>query len=154
MIMKRIIAIFIIAVLIAPALAGCVSEKKPVTVELKNATEYENDEKSDVVYSDENTSWEGTYMNADETKSLHIVNFDGTSFQFEFASTDALDLAGVTTVDGDMAYYMDLIFAISIQGGDISVWIDEPQDDSHEREMFKDTYFRSDIIIINPPKLF
>ena len=88
--------------------------------------------------------WESSYRNSDTTKSLTITNFDGESFSFSLTTTDGLSLDGVAAVDEYAAYYMDMIFAMGIKGNDVSVWIDEPLDDSYEREPFKDTYFRAD----------
>jgi len=92
----------------------------------------------------EDAPWQGSYRNSDETKSLNITNFDGESFSFNLTSTDGVSFDGVATVDEYAAYYMDLIFAMSVKGNDVSIWIDEPIDGSYEREPFIDTYFRTE----------
>ena len=86
--------------------------------------------------------WWGSYSTADETKTLDIVNFNGESFDFSISTLDGLSFEGVAAVDGYSASYMDMIFAMGIQGNDVSIWIDHPLEDSAEREPFKDTYFR------------
>jgi hypothetical protein len=103
---------------------------------------FANDGKGDIVGDGENVSWLGSYLNASETKTLVIANFNGSSFEFSLAAMDTSELSDVAAVDGDVAYYMDLIFAISIRGNDVSIWMDEPQIDSFNRKPFVDTYFR------------
>lgn len=87
--------------------------------------------------------WQGSYRNSDETKSLAITDFDGESFRFRLTG-GGVSLDGTAAVEGYAGNYMDLVFAMGVQGRDVTVWIEKPLDGSHEREAFTDTYFRTE----------
>jgi|GEM_PF-2529693 len=96
----------------------------------------------------EPADWWGIYKNADETKTLSISNFNTNPegiyyFNFVITTTDGITFDGTATVDGYSGQYMDMTFAMGIGENDVTIWIDEPQTDSADREIFVDTYFRT-----------
>ena len=101
-----------------------------------------NDEINDNM-EDDGAQWWGTFLNLQETKSLYMVNFNGNSFLFGFETMDGLTFDGTAAVEGRLAYYMDLMFVIDMDGEEISVSFSEQRDDSHEREPFTGIYFRN-----------
>ncbi len=86
-------------------------------------------------------SWWGFYLNESDNKSLNISNFNGSSFSFQLNAIDGDTFEGSAAVDGNVAEYMDLVFVYN--GDEISVTLSEQRDDSYEREIFVDLYYRT-----------
>ncbi|MDR1642981.1 MAG: hypothetical protein LBT59_25090 [Clostridiales bacterium] len=95
------------------------------------------------IYREDGYDWWGYYLNEMETKTLGITNFNGESFLFSIATMEGPEFDGAAAVEGPFASYMDMEFEISDDFETISVSLVEWRDDSADREIFIDVYYRT-----------
>jgi len=86
--------------------------------------------------------WWGNFSNADGTLKMELINFDGDTFIFIIESGDDRLFDGIADVHENMAYHLDLIFALNESEDEISIGMDGEMDDSDDRVWLQDTYFR------------